>query len=74
MGKIKEALLYIENEFSPTERETTAKIANQLLENPGLYVKKFKKNKGTKNDERPSDTSMAIFVLMEARNSQIWMV
>ena len=61
MGKIKEALLYIEDEFSPTERETAGKIAKQLLENPGLYVKKFKKNKGTKNenDERPSDTSVA---------------
>tara|TARA_R100001082_G_C4313906_1_gene138079 strand:- start:60 stop:404 length:345 start_codon:yes stop_codon:yes gene_type:complete len=60
MGKMNELLIRIENEFSPQERETAGKIAQQLIENPALYMEKFKKNKGTKtNDKRTSDTSLA---------------
>ena len=58
MAKIKELLQMVEDEFSPTERESAKKIANQLLENPALYLKKFTKY-GTKNETKTSDPSMA---------------
>ena len=58
MGRMKELLMYVEEEFSPPDRESAQKIAKQLLKNPALYLKKFAKN-GTKNESETSDRSMA---------------
>tara|TARA_B100000131_G_scaffold299046_1_gene319065 strand:+ start:9982 stop:10197 length:216 start_codon:yes stop_codon:yes gene_type:complete len=58
MGRIEELKLMVEEEFSPPDRESAEKIAQQLLENPALYLKKFRKH-GTKDEAERSDTSVA---------------
>ena len=58
MGRIEELKLIVEEEFSPPDRESAEKIAQQLLKNPALYLKKFRKH-GTKDEAETSDTGMA---------------